>query len=88
VLVVLFFCLCCEMLNILSIFFFYFCTVPSLCWRFSSRILCGARYCLNLVLSWNIFVSPSILTESFAGCSSLNWHLCSVRVCLTSVQAL
>ena len=54
-------------------------------------ILCKAglvdRYCLNLVLSWNILFSPSMLIESFAGYSSLGWHLCSLRVCMTSVQA-
>lgn len=37
---------------------------------FPSRILCRAglvdRYCLNLVLSWNILVSPSMLIKSFA----------------------
>ena len=66
--------------------------VSSLCWSFPSRILCRAglvdRYCLNLVLSWNILVSPSMLIESFAGYSSLGWHLCSLRVCMTSDQAL
>lgn len=47
------------------------------------------RYCLNLVLSLNnVFLSPSIGTESFAGYSSLSWHLWSVGVCRTSVQAL
>jgi hypothetical protein len=46
------------------------------------------RYCLNLVLSWNILVSPSMLIESFAGYSSLGWHLCSLRVYRTSYQAL
>ena len=46
------------------------------------------RYCVNLVLSWNILVSPSMVIESFAGYSSLGWHLCSLRVCITSVQDL
>ena len=46
------------------------------------------RYCVNLVLSWNILVSPSTVIESFAGYSSLGWHLCSLRVCITSVQDL
>jgi len=46
------------------------------------------RYCINLVLSWNILVSPSILIKSFAGYSNLGWHLCSLRVCMTSVQDL
>ena len=45
------------------------------------------RYYLNLVLSWNILVSP-ILFESFAGYSNLGWHLYSLRVCMTSVQDL
>jgi hypothetical protein len=44
------------------------------------------RYCLNLVFSWNI--CSSMLIESFAGYSSLGWHLCSLRVCMTSDQAL
>ena len=46
------------------------------------------RYCLNLVLSWNILVSPSMFIESFAGCSILGWHLCSPRVCMTSDHGL
>ena len=41
---------------------------------------------MNLVLSWNTLVSPSMVVESFAGYSSLGWHLCSPRVCITSVQ--
>ena len=45
-------------------------------------------YSVNLVLSWNIFVSSSMVIESFAGYSSLDWHLCSLRVCMTSVQDL
>ena len=43
---------------------------------------------MNLVLSWNSLVSPSMVIESFAGYSSLGWHLCSLRVCITSVQDL
>jgi hypothetical protein len=46
------------------------------------------RYCLNLVLSCNILVSPFMMIESFAGYSILGWHLCSLRVCMTSVQDL
>ena len=53
-------------------------------------MLCRAgfveRYCVNLVLSCNILVSPSMITESFAGYSSLSWHLCSLRVCIISAQ--
>ena len=43
---------------------------------------------MNLVLSWNTLVSPSMVTENFAGYSSLGWHLCSLRVCISSVQDL
>ena len=43
-------------------------------------------YCVNLVLSWNTLVSPSMVIESLAGYSSLGWHLCSLRVCIMSVQ--
>ena len=46
------------------------------------------RYCVNLVLSWSILVSPFMIIESFAGYSSLGWRLCSLSVCITSVQAL
>ena len=46
------------------------------------------RYCVNLVLSWNTLVSPSMVNESFAGYSNLCWHLHSLRVCITSVQNL
>jgi hypothetical protein len=44
------------------------------------------RYCVNLFLSWNILVSPSMVIESFAGYSS--HHLRSRRVCMTSAQGL
>jgi hypothetical protein len=43
---------------------------------------------VSLVLPWNILVSPSILTESFSGSSSLSWHLCSLRIYMTSDCAL
>ena len=46
------------------------------------------RYCVNLVLSWDTLVSPSMVTESLAGYSSLGWDLCSLSVCITYVQAL
>ena len=41
---------------------------------------------MNLVLSWNTLVSPSMVIESLAGYSSLGWHFCSLSVCITSVQ--
>ena len=46
------------------------------------------RYCVNLVMSWNILVPPSVVIDSFAGYSSLGWHLCSLRVCMRSAQDL
>ena len=46
------------------------------------------RCYVNLVLSWNILVSPSMVIESFAGNSSLGWHLCSLMVFIKSVQDL
>ena len=46
------------------------------------------RYCVNLVLSWNILVSLSVVIGSFAGHSSLGWHLCSLRICIMSYQDL
>ena len=46
------------------------------------------RYYVNLVLSLNILVSPSMMSESFAGYSSVGWHLCSLRICMRSAQDL
>ena len=46
------------------------------------------RYCMNLVLSWKTLVSSSMVIESFVGYSSLGWHLCSLWVCMISVQDL
>ena len=46
------------------------------------------RYCVNLDLSWNTLVSPSMVIESLAAYSSLGWHLCSLSVCITSIQDL
>jgi hypothetical protein len=46
------------------------------------------RYCVNLVLSWNTLISTSMVNENFAGYSSLGWHLCSLKVYITSLQDL
>ena len=43
---------------------------------------------MNLVLSWNTLISPSMVIESFAGYSGLGWHMFSLMVCITSVQDL
>ena len=34
------------------------------------------------------YLGPAMVIESFAGYSSLGWHLCSLSVCITSVQDL
>lgn len=47
-------------------------------WRFPSSIFCRAglvaRYCLNLVFSWNFLFSLSMVIENLAGYSSLGWN--------------
>ena len=43
---------------------------------------------MNLVLSWNTLVSPSMVIETLPGCRGLSWHLCSLSVCITYVQDL
>ena len=43
---------------------------------------------MNLVLSWNTLVSPSMVMETLAGYSSLGWNLCCLSFCITSVKAL
>ena len=43
---------------------------------------------MNLVLSWNNLVSQSMVIESFAGYSSLGWHLCSLRLCISAQELL
>jgi hypothetical protein len=47
-----------------------------------------ARSYINLILSWNISFYPCMVIEYFAGYSSLGWHLCYLRVCMTSAQNL
>jgi hypothetical protein len=46
------------------------------------------RCYVNLLLSWNILVSPFRVIEGFAGYSTLGWHFCSLRVCMASAQDL
>ena len=46
------------------------------------KILCEFGFVMEY------FVFPSMVIESFAGYSSLGWHLCSLRVCMTSAQDL
>jgi hypothetical protein len=41
-----------------------------------------------LGFSYTTLVSPSMVIEILAGYSSLGWHLCSLGVCITSVQDL
>jgi hypothetical protein len=91
----LFLCFCGYLLlGLLKDYFLAFLRVyfPSLCCCFPSIILCRTqfveRYCVNLVLSLKILVSPSMIIESFAEYNSLGWPLCSLRVCMTSAQYL
>jgi hypothetical protein len=55
-------------------------------WSFPSSTFGRAgfvdRYCLNLMSSWNILFSPSLVIKW-----NLAWHLWPLRVCSTSVQA-
>jgi hypothetical protein len=64
----------------------------SFCWSFSFIIIYTDRlvqiYCLNLVLSYNILDSLSMVIESFAGYINLDWHLHYLRICITSIQDL
>ena len=46
------------------------------------------KYYANFVLLWNTLVSPPMVIESLAGYTSLGWHLCSLRVYMTSAQDL
>jgi hypothetical protein len=48
----------------------------------------GAKILFEFGVIMEYFVSPSMLIESLAGYSSLDWHLCSLSVCLISVQDL
>ena len=59
----------------------FFCYYPLKGW-IRGKIMC------EFILLWNTLVSPSMVIESLAGYSSLGWHLCSLSVCITSVQAL
>jgi hypothetical protein len=43
---------------------------------------------VNLIFLWYTLGSLSMVIESLAGYSNLGWHLCSLSVCITSVQDL
>lgn len=51
------------------------------------RILFVDIYCLYLVLSWNVFLSPSTVIESLTACRSVGWGLWFLWIC-TFVQPL
>jgi hypothetical protein len=74
------------------IFHFSFMYVPSLCWCFPSINICRdvlvESYCFNLVLSWNILVSPFVVIESFLCIVALAGIGIILGVCMTSVQDL
>ena len=65
---------------------------PSLCWRFPFINLRRAGfvgwYYVDLVLSWTILVSQTMIIQSFVRYSSLGWHLHSLRVCMISPKDL
>ena len=44
------------------------------------------RYCLNMLLSWNILFSPLMVIESFVGNSSPGLHPCPHGIYSTSTQ--
>ena len=60
--------------------------------NFLSITFCKAgfvvTYCLNLFLSWSIFISPLIVNNGLAGYSSLGLHPWSLSFCSTSIQDL
>ena len=56
--------------------------------EFFHLILCRSGFAGRSCGSWDILVSPSMVTESFVGYSNLGWHLCSLKVCITSAQDL
>ena len=39
------------------------------------------RYCVNVVLSWIIWFSPSVVIENFAVYSNLGFYPWSFRIC-------
>ena len=39
-------------------------------------------------MSWNIFVFPSMVIESYEVYTSLSWHFCSLGVCMTATHNL
>ena len=62
--------------------FLFFCYNPLKAWT-RGKIMCEF-----FVLSWKTLVSPSMVIKSLAEYSTLSWHLCSLSVCITSVQDL
>jgi hypothetical protein len=66
---ILFFWLCCEMINFLVPPHTLFFLLPSMCWNFPSRIFYRAqlvnRYYLHLVFTWHILVSLPMMIKTF-----------------------
>jgi hypothetical protein len=72
-----------------TFFLFLWCSFPPYVGVFHLLAFIGLDFgkeSVNLVLSWNIFVSLSMIIENFSGYSSLGWHLCSLWVYITSAQ--
>ena len=60
---------------------FFFCYYPLKGW------ICGKIMC-EFDFVWNTLFSPSMVIEHLAGYSILGWNLCSLSVCITSLQDL
>ena len=59
----------------------FFCFYPVKAW-IPGKIMCEFGFVVEY------FGFSSMVIESLAGYSSRGWHLCSLSVCITSVQAL
>ena len=55
--------------------------------NFSQHYFHSGKVFLNLVVSWNTLVSPSMTIEKFCWYSSLSWHLRTLRDYKMSAQA-
>lgn len=61
-------------------------------WSFAlsifSRALLVDRHCSNLVLFCNVYLSLSIVTNSFGEYSNLGWYFWFLRVCRRSIMVI
>ena len=64
----------------------FFCYYPLKDW-ICGKVMCEFGFVVEY-FGFSTLVSPSMVIESLAGYSSLSWHLCSLSVCISSVQDL